>query len=222
MNHEIFYFYIFSISLLVLSPITNATEKEPTKNNNQSNGFLLSAEDFLRLSKLQKKSYIEALQDFMVRGDFGNNPEIKSSLFNLLIENAFAAKVGDECIFAGRFSKLVVLGKRLTCDKPPQGNCKHDQVQCNPLLFGDNVCVSAPFEKATLKCKENAKTIDAVIFNYADHASRENYATFISNIRLYCENPLPFNKVNCKELEQQIAAIKEERRKRENPLGGTK
>ena len=199
-----------------------ASGKISTHNPTPNGDFLLSAQDFLRLNQEQKRSYIEALQDFMVRADFGNNPELKSSFYNLFIENAFAAAVGDECLFAGHFSKLILIGKRLTCEKPPSGTCKPDQVQCNSLIFGDNVCVSAPFEKATQICKKNAKTTDAVIKNYADRASMENYSSLVFSLRTYCENPLPFNKLNCKQLEEQIAVIENAQKKRQNPLGGSK
>ena len=82
--------------------------------------------------------------------------------------------------------------------------------------------MSAPFEKATQICKKNAKTTDAVIKNYADRASMENYSSLVFSLRTYCENPLPFNKLNCKQLEEQIAVIENAQKKRQNPLGGSK
>ena len=55
-----------------------ASGKISTHNPTPNGDFLLSAQDFLRLNQEQKRSYIEALQDFMVRADFGNNPELKA------------------------------------------------------------------------------------------------------------------------------------------------
>ncbi len=209
------------LSFLILSYTANAVEKNPTKNTAENSDFLLTTEKYLRLNQLQKRSYIKALQDFMVRGDFSNIPELKTSLMNLLIENAFAAiKEGDDCIFAGYMKKLVISGisKKLVCEQPNHGNCKKGQVQCNPLLFGKDICISPPFKMATKNCQLESSLTDIVLINFNTSQSQDFYSSLVSEINDYCRSPLDFNKDNCNQLKVQIKEIDIRYQQSKNPL----
>ncbi len=206
-------------TFLLLSTIINAQEKKSPKDKAQSN-FLYTYEEYQQLNPSQKNSYIKALQDFMVRGDWGNIPELQFSLINLFIEKAYALQEGKPCIFAGHMTELIILipyQNRLVCKKPDKGSCKGEkEIECNPLLFGDNICVGPPFKNATGDClkksttflgqKSNQKNFDGVVV-------KKRYEDFLIKIYKYCEKPLSFNETNCTDLKVQIDLINKEYRK---------
>lgn len=202
---------LYFITLFFVLSGANATEKKLAKNGAKNNSeFLLSLEDYLKLNKLQKRAYTKALRDFMIRGDFGNDPALKVSLISLFIEKAFAIQEGDPCIFAGNMSKLVLRkNNHLYCEKPDQGTCKEGEVQCNKLLFGDNACVGKPFDNATGDCLKKGSLMNAfeLTFSGDSQDSRDRYDALVEGIRLYCQKPLKFNEENCKDLKAQISVI---------------
>lgn len=175
----------------------------------------LSFEDFNRLSQQQKEKYIKALQDFMVRGDFGNDPQLKTSLMDLFVQRSFATAAGDTCIFAGNFSKVISYKGRLLCKKTAQGPCEKGKVQCNPFLFGrtkssshpdQGICVGEPFEGATASCQREAPLIDIlkVIGSENDH---KHFVEHVIKIKEYCKKPLALNINNCDQLKLQIDEV---------------
>ena len=202
-------FILYFLAIFTLSQ-TNAAEKKLTKTQTKTD-FLLSLEDYLSLNKLQKRAYTKALQDFMVRGDFGNDPSLKTSLINLFIEKAFAVAEGDRCIFAGNMSKLVLRkNNHLYCEKPDRGTCAEGEVQCNKLLFGDNACVKPPFDNATGDCiKVKSSLMNAFELNFSGDSkdAKDRYDKFVAEIKDYCQSPLKFNIENCEDLRTRIGLL---------------
>lgn len=81
----------------------------------------------------------------------------------LLIDTAWASS--RECFFAGWPSEVKTIGSKKFCTSPlniksdyQSGGCRPGQLQCQPLLFGKNICVrfNSPAEKSSAfaKCEE--------------------------------------------------------------------
>ena len=73
-----------------------------------------------------------------------------------------------DCFFGGWPSTLVKSGNKRFCQNPEKGNseyqkgiCKQGELQCQPLMFGKNVCVefrsSSEKQKAFAKCESKFK-----------------------------------------------------------------
>lgn len=116
----------------------------------------LSGQLLARVSDDQqvRENWVKQLREFLLDLE-RQNPEfvivINETSFKFkinLISEAMAEK-NHECFFAGWPSTLVKSGSRKLCQNPINGNsnyqngeCKAHELQCQPLLFGKNVCVS--------------------------------------------------------------------------------
>lgn len=118
----------------------------------------------------QKVEIIKIIKEF--QKTYSKNTELgefnKSAFLNLmsLINNAYAAD-GYECFYAGWPSKLVKVGSKNYCSSPKnqnswykerhQSKCSENELMCNPLLFGDKLCVSAATRDQRIRSYANCE-----------------------------------------------------------------
>lgn len=199
--------------ILCLSVETKAAEvlKSASKSASEQTRYTLSFDEFKRLSMPTQIEYIKALQDFMVRGDFGKDPQLKTSLLSLFINKVFAnSETGGSCIFAGYIQEMIRVYNRLSCQAPDiaQSKCGPKKVMCNPLLFGKGVCVSAPFHNATEKCQIGTAPLENIVKQITKNAdSKSSFDNLTKDITNYCKKPFPFNAQNCNTLKVQMVVI---------------
>ncbi len=78
--------FILLSALLISSTAFSKASKTPIPIREMT--YTLTIDAFKKLPVKQKEAYIKNLQDFMVRGDFSNDPSLKTSLRELLIANS--------------------------------------------------------------------------------------------------------------------------------------
>lgn len=101
-----------------------------------------------------RKAWVQLLREFSLEMEKSNENSIQTteqkSYFQKLklLEEAWADSAYD-CLYAGWPSVLKSFGGRKLCTNPKtanasygQSSCKQNQLQCQPLLFGKNLCVS--------------------------------------------------------------------------------
>lgn len=223
------------ISIMSLFVAMNCFAQTKTKPAQSTKEYILDYEKFQRLQVSQKVKYIKDIQTFLAKSDFGKDPSLKTSLFNLFIKNSYAQDIEENtCIFAGHLMTMKMMKNRhLYCPKPPPSkDCKKDEVACNSLVFGKavdangnqtgkDICISGPFDNATEKCLDlsgKPEDIAAAISNNETLLSEWN--TFQGRVTDYCIKPLAFNKKNCATLEIQTKALKNQMRSEAKRPGG--
>jgi len=119
----------------------------------------------------ERVAWVKSLKELMLEIESKSEFEVTESqrLFKekfTLIEKAWAQS--EECFFAGWPSIIKKVGNKKFCTSPlnaklnyQNGNCQSGELQCQPLLFGKNVCVafSSPLDKslAFSKCESKFK-----------------------------------------------------------------
>lgn len=174
---------LFFVALLGFGQLTLAKTTEPLEQ-------MISLEQFSSLTQQEKTLYIKNLQALLVTLNEQQSPQstADNQLFQqLLLPVAFADGevvngnvVGGPCIFAGNIMAFAANG---LCPRPPSGNCGSGRIQCNPLVFGDGVCV-APNAKATGNCSQSAKPVKEII-RYAE-SHKEEWQNLSKTLDGYC------------------------------------
>ncbi len=119
----------------------------------------------------ERRAWVKSLKELMHEIEKKSEFEVTESqrFFQenfFLIEKAWAQS--EECFFAGWPSIIKKVGDKKFCTSPlnaklnyQNGNCQSGELQCQPLLFGKNVCVafSTPLDKslAFSKCENKFK-----------------------------------------------------------------
>lgn len=119
----------------------------------------------------ERVEWVKTLKDLFLETE--RNSEIDQTVTQIqfikqfkLINKAWAASA--ECFFAGWPSEVRRAGGKTFCTSPlnakldyQAGNCKSGELQCQPLLFGKNICVNfkTPADKsmALAKCDQKFK-----------------------------------------------------------------
>ena len=124
--------YIFAIGLTLLALQVDASTKK----------------DFET-----RKAWVSELRSFILDLET-KNPQILSTqtgkelLFRFQVFQSAYADADNDCFFAGWPGKLVKSGEKKLCPSPSAksgyspGACPSGQLQCQPLLFGKDLCVS--------------------------------------------------------------------------------
>jgi len=154
---------------------------------------LVSHEDFLEMTNQQKQIYVSGLQSILIEvNNYENNQEAASPLgqktFSNLVELFFPLlalaedKSSDKpCVFAGNILTKMANG---FCKHPEKGTCADGLVQCNPLIFGENVCAS-PNVRATLTCLNSSRSTTDII-KYIDQHKSE-WTSFSTHLKSFCD-----------------------------------
>ncbi len=150
--------YIFAIGLTLLALQVDASTKK----------------DFET-----RKVWVSELRSFILDLE-AKNPKILSTqaakelIFRFQVFQSAYADADNDCFFAGWPGKLVQSGEKKLCPSPSAksgyspGNCPSGQLQCQPLLFGKDLCVSfasskdkqLAFSKCSGKFKAENRSMD--------------------------------------------------------------
>jgi hypothetical protein len=128
-----------------------------------------------------RKEWVHHLKKFLLDLEKTNPDAVlvkNGSEFHFVMNLINEAIAGDshECFFAGWPSTLVKSGSRKRCQNPINGNsnyqsgdCKASELQCQPLLFGKNLCVSFSRKKdrqmAFASCNKKSKQMGGSDFS---------------------------------------------------------
>jgi hypothetical protein len=130
--------------------------------------------------------------------------------FNVvMLESAFANDKAN-CVFAGYAQQINSRG-RCPRPKPVTDKCGTKQVECNPLLFGEGVCIDGPFAQATAKCQESPDALDArsIAENLKGEEKQKAWDDLRAQLLEYCKSPRPIDERACEVLAEKFAAHEE-------------
>ncbi len=149
---------------------------------------LPTAKQLKKFSDKQLGEYLKGLQNLMT--ELATLPEFESKYAsrNSHLENIMAqlfplayAATRNNCIYAGYLSVRASNG---LCPRPTRGTCASPNlIMCNPILYGENVCVS-PGVRATSSCENNARSSENAVAYLRAHANDWTYLK--NNIQEYC------------------------------------
>lgn len=214
----------------------NIDPKSPTALNSQQLNSLVNK---LNNQNSALKT-IDSLREFILKHDesFENEDEANLNAQNnfsnsnliqkffaipLLIQRAQAQKIyqeGNQCIFAGWVSTFTKKSNgKLTCQHPKvtaknysASSCGSSAFQCNPILFGPDVCIQNKFagSTATARCNLQRKS-DQEILNYAQKNSEE-LRNLVNSTNKLCSNAsyLKNNPELCESLIDQLKTVVED------------
>ena len=153
------------------------------------------------------KSYQTLLNELESSEHFSEFDIKTGHLFNLLVNQAWASTLHMDCLYGGWPSKRV----NNKCSSPLKhnpdykvGKCKPGEMQCQPLLFGKNNCVSVstPEQRslATSSCHKNfeaqKKSLEALVREIrADGKEKELFEL------------MDFGDKTCKESKQKVTPM---------------
>lgn len=162
---------------------------------------ILSYSQFHELSAEHKKNYILIVRKYLqlseLAGKLDKSKNITrtskkySTLINF-IQSAHADEnslAGIKCLVAGNVSHLEKRSNgRVMCKNPKSESCGDAKLQCNPVLYGKNKCVTKS-SLASFNFLQKADPIDKIVSDLSPADWKE-----IEEIDLYCQKPLGFQK----------------------------
>ncbi|HLT22123.1 MAG TPA: hypothetical protein VKZ84_01720 [Bacteriovoracaceae bacterium] len=152
----------------------------------------------------------------------------------LSIINSAYASSGMDCIYAGWPSKRV----SGLCSTPVRhnpgyeaGNCKSNELQCQPMLFGSGFCVptstqkqrSLAFSNCTQKFNQSGRTARDVIAEVEASSKQNELFEVMGHAEKICSEGKQASTPMCRRLEQVVADLKKvdvkplEEEKKETP-----
>ena len=160
--------------------------------------------DWNELTIHQKTQIIQDYKDFLFNFESSKSVKLsneKYSLFNRYIKNLFNAyaSVGYDCLYGGWPSNRNTEG---LCKWPQENNtkyndykniCSESQLLCNPMLFGDNICIDfstlkkrkLAYSQCESKFKKEGRDLDQVVNNIKE----KDFNDLTKVIDDICNNP---------------------------------
>lgn len=188
----------------------------------------LTHHQFVKLTQTQKTEYLSIHINFLkdIQTATLTDAVVKTQLnewFTLM--NKAYADTGFDCFYAGWPSKLVSSGDRKLCSSPANNNpnysasetsCGSNQLKCQPLLFGDNLCAKAstPTERNTAfsQCeglfKASGKTLEQIATDISSPNKGQQFNELFALVDEICENGMQATKPMCSSLKQKVAAFR--------------
>lgn len=183
--------------LLILSPI-----------------HLFADEGLRRVQVSWLKDLKELLQEIEKKEDALLTEEKEFRLRFQLFEKAYADSRYD-CFFGGWPSKAVQSGGKKLCINPLRGNesyvqgsCSSSEMQCNPVLFGKNICV--PFASKSDKnnsysnCEKKFEKTPASDYSFLDDLTREEVQSLREISQLAAESCLKSQTAICQKILKRL------------------
>lgn len=208
----------FALSMAALPAPAQAAEESPK---------LLSAYELYKLPKDKAAAYVKAVRALIdeiekEQSDRGMRYGTAQNLhpyLRWLIEEANAQTEwisGGKCVYAGRISTYAA-SKTPSCIN--SWRCKGNPrlIECNPALFGDEVCVASG-DGATARCMREMKLSDKdlVAQMYKDEAKMNRWDAFKDEFDAFCNKqnilnlPKDQNYKSCLKIKTRIDAITKE------------
>lgn len=209
--------FIFSIFILLnLAPNLVCAKSKST---------ILSYYEFSHLKPKQQVEYIKGLREIVLEVEqMQKNMGYETAKNNRhpwmirLIASAIASeKINDfskgaPCIYAGRISSYYTKDNRFTCENKWKCNEDRKQIQCNPFLYGKNVCVASG-DGATKRCGQNIKESDEEIAAFANNPENaKEYNEFKEQFENFCikggaSNKADYNYYSCRRIESRLTKL---------------
>ena len=122
------------------------------------------------------------------------------------VSTAGAADANRRCIYAGWVSEMDVNGRY--CMRPKSEGCARGQIQCNPLLYGENKCTQAT-RSATSFCVRSAKTPAQILKEIKKRGvdGQDEWAKLREEIGGYCESPRPSQTKVCSMVRARLLVL---------------
>lgn len=194
--------FLFSTSLLAITP------QEAWKNANKRNKVMLLNE---------YRAFYEAL-------DAKNNQSLSefhtSSYYQFFINDAYAASPeGMNCVYAGWPSKRV----NNLCSSPQRqnpayekGNCSSSEMQCQPLLFGQGICVpvstssqrSLAFSNCSKKFESSKRSTEDVVDEIQKNKKEKELFEYMDFAAEICSTGKQASTAMCRRLEGAVQKMR--------------
>src|SRR5690606_39070132 len=176
------------------------------------------------LSKQQQVAVLKAYQEFIhiqSAGDYAPDDERLTSLRFSFLPLAYASGKQD-CFFAGWPSSSRTVSskgkKRKVCSFPKKaGSCGSQSMQCQPVLFGTDLCVSTATQKdrnsAFAQCEQKFQKSGRKLEDVAAKISSGELAAeadeLFALVDQVCQNGFQARFGMCRTLEKKVADIRE-------------
>ena len=144
-------------------------------------------------------------EDEVLKTDY-QTASLEPEILNWFLPTANAGDVTQRCVYAGWISEMDINNRY--CMTPKSKGCVRGQVQCNPVLYGENKCAKAG-RSATSICDRNKKSTAQIVkeIRAKGKNGQSRWSTLRAELKGYCADPRPKQRAVCSVVRARLVQL---------------